>query len=89
MLKNRIDLVEIRKKLRLHDKDTGSAQIQICGQTYKINYLTQHLRQHKKDRVAKRGLQKLVDARKKSMAYLKKHNPDIHSRVSMELSLRK
>ena len=58
-------------KYKLHDKDSGSAEVQIALLTERINGLTEHFRIHKKDHASRRGLLKLVGRRRKLLDYLK------------------
>lgn len=56
---------------KLHEKDTGSADVQIALLTERINYLTKHLNVHSKDHSTRRGLLKMVARRRKLLDYLK------------------
>jgi small subunit ribosomal protein S15 len=56
---------------KLHEKDTGSADVQIALLTERINYLTKHLNAHSKDHSTRRGLLKMVARRRKLLDYLK------------------
>lgn len=58
------------KKTRLHDKDTGSSEVQISLLTERINELTAHLKKNKKDFHSRRGLLKLVSKRRSHEKYL-------------------
>lgn len=60
---------------KLHEGDTGSPEVQIALLTYRINMLNEHLKAHKKDHHSRRGLLKMVGARRGLMKYLK--NSDI------------
>jgi len=60
---------------RKHEGDTGSAEVQIALYTERINHLTEHLRQHPKDKHSRRGLLLLVGRRRRLLDYLK--NKDI------------
>ncbi len=72
-----------------HDKDTGSPPVQIALMTARINYLTDHLRRHKKDHAARQGLLKLVGRRNKLLRYLKRTKLEIYEKTIKELKLRK
>lgn len=61
---------EIIEKYRRHEKDTGSPEVQIAILTERINYLTEHLKVHKKDHHTRYGLLKLVVQRQKLLRYL-------------------
>lgn len=58
------------KKTRVHEKDTGSSEVQIALLTERINELTAHLKKHKKDFHSRRGLLKLVSKRRSHEKYL-------------------
>ncbi len=79
---------ELISKFGLHSKDTGSADVQIAILTSRINYLTEHLKTHKKDYHSKMGLLKLVGKRKRLMEYLKRENPERYSALIKELGLK-
>ena len=66
---------KIIKKFRLHDKDTGSAEVQIAILTEEIKSLTEHMKNHKHDYSSRLGLIKKVQERKKLMTYLRSIMP--------------
>lgn len=72
-----------------HQKDTGSAQVQIAILTARINELTEHLKQHKKDNHSRRGLLLMVGKRRKLLNYLKNSHPEKYAEVIGSLELRK
>ena len=72
-----------------HQKDTGSAQVQIAILTTRINELTEHLKEHKKDNHSRRGLLLMVGKRRKLLNYLKNSKPEAYSEVIESLKLRK
>ena len=72
-----------------HDKDTGSPEVQIAILTSKISYLTEHLRTHKGDVASRRGLLKMVGARRRLLAYLNQTNPKSYDALVSKLGLRK
>jgi small subunit ribosomal protein S15 len=75
---------------RLKSKgDTGSPESQIALFTYRINYLTQHLKMHKKDHSTRLGLLKLVGKRKKLLNYLAKNDIERYRAILKELNIRK
>lgn len=76
-------------KFRKHEKDTGSAEVQVAILTERINYLTAHLKAHKKDHSSRRGLLKLVGKRRKLLEYIKKISFDKYKSVIDKLGLRK
>jgi len=63
---------QIIENTRLHESDTGSAEVQIAILTERITGLTQHLREHRHDNHSRRGLLKLVGRRRRLLAYLSK-----------------
>ena len=74
---------------QLHEKDTGSADIQVAQLTSRINHLTEHLSTHKKDFSTRRGLLKLVARRRKLLDYLKRKNIERYQNVLKALKLRR
>ena len=74
---------------QLHEKDTGSADIQVAQLTSRINHLTEHLSAHKKDFSTRKGLLKLVARRRKLLDYLKRKNVDRYQNILKGLYLRR
>ncbi len=72
-----------------HEGDTGSPEVQIAILTTRIGQLTEHLKAHKADHSSRRGLLKLVGARKRHLNYLSKHNPQAYEAVTAKLGLRR
>jgi|UniRef100_A0A7C4YE37 small subunit ribosomal protein S15 len=79
---------EIFKKFGRHESDTGSPEVQIALLTLRINNLTEHLKQFKKDFASRRGLFKLVGERRKLLTYLKETDKERYERIVKELNLR-
>ena len=77
------------KELATHDKDTGSSEIQIALLTEKIENLSKHIKQFKKDKHSSVGLLKAVNKRKKLLDYLKRNKVDSYKNVLSKLKLRK
>ena len=77
------------KELSLHEKDTGSSEVQIALLTDKIVSLSKHVKQYKKDKHSSVGLLKAVNKRKKLLTYLKKKNVESYQKVIKQLNLRK
>ena len=75
--------------LSLHEKDTGSSEIQIALLTDKIVSLSKHVKQYKKDKHSSVGLLKAVNKRKKLLDYLKKNKIDSYKNILTKLNLRK
>jgi small subunit ribosomal protein S15 len=76
-------------KFAKHDNDTGSAQVQIAILTKRINELTEHLKEHKKDNHSRRGLLLMVGKRRKLLNYIKNSKPELYETVLKDLALRK
>jgi len=76
-------------ELRLHEKDTGSADVQVVILTQRINSLTDHLKSHVKDHSSRRGLLKLVAQRRRLLDYLKKSANPRYQTIIEKLNLRK
>lgn len=75
--------------LQLHDKDTGSADVQVALLTQRINELTEHLKIHAKDHSSRRGLLKMVSRRRSLLDYLKRTANDRYKTALEKLNLRK
>ncbi len=75
--------------LKLHEKDTGSADVQVALLTQRINHLTEHFKAHVKDHHSRRGLLQMVARRRKLLDYLKRTASDRYKNVIEKLSLRK
>ena len=76
-------------ELAIHDKDTGSSEIQIALLTEKIENLSKHIKQFKKDKHSSVGLIKAVNRRKKLLDYLKKNKMETYKEIISKLNLRK
>ena len=77
------------KDLATHNKDTGSSEVQIALLTEKIETLSQHIKQFKKDKHSSVGLLRAVNKRKKLLEYLRENKMDSYKNVLSKLSLRK
>ena len=77
------------QELAMHEKDTGSSEIQIALLTEKIENLSKHIKQYKKDKHSSVGLLKAVNRRKRLLQYLKNHNVDSYNNILSKLNLRK
>lgn len=80
---------QIIKKFQRDPMDTGSSEVQIALLTFEIRALTEHFKKHKKDVHSRLGLVKMVNRRKKLLAYLRETNLDKYSSLIGELELRK
>ena len=74
---------------RMHETDTGSPEVQIAILTERIAQLTEHLKEHKHDNHARRGLLKMVGQRRSMLAYLKKKDIERYRAIVKKLGLRK
>lgn len=79
----------IIKEYQIHEGDTGSPEVQIAILTERINYLTEHLKAHKKDHHSRRGLLKMVGQRRGLLNYLRDANLDRYRTIIEKLGLRK
>ncbi len=70
-------------------QDTGKTEVQVALLTARINYLTDHLRVHKKDHHSRRGLLKLVGQRRRLLNYLMKKDINRYRKVIKELGIRR
>ena len=75
--------------VRLHDKDTGSADVQVALLTDRINGLTEHLQKNKKDHSSRRGLLMMVSQRRRLLDYLHKKDAPRYQAITKKLKLRK
>jgi small subunit ribosomal protein S15 len=80
---------EIIDQFKNHEKDTGSAQVQIALLSERIRYLTEHFKAHKRDHHSRRGLLKLVGQRRRLLNYLKENKLDLYRMVIDKLGLRR
>ncbi len=80
---------EMIEKFKLHDGDTGSPEVQVAILTYRISYLTEHLKVHKKDHHSRRGLLILVGRRRSLLDYLKKKDVIRYRSLIEKLGLRR
>ena len=81
--------VKIIEKFRVHEKDTGSSEVQIAMLTEEIGKLTGHLKTHPKDFHSRRGLLGMVARRKKFLDYLKETNARKYNGVIKKLRLKR
>ena len=80
---------ELIENFRLHEKDTGSPEVQIAILSERINNLTEHFKTHKKDHHSRRGLLKLVGKRRSLLNYLQDNERERYQEVVTRLGLRK
>ncbi|SFA89543.1 SSU ribosomal protein S15P [Clostridium frigidicarnis] len=80
---------EIMDTYARHEGDTGSPEVQIALLTERINYLTDHLRTHKKDHHSRRGLFKMIGQRRGLLNYLTKQDIERYRSIIEKLGLRR
>lgn len=83
------DKKELIERFKLHDSDTGSPEVQIGLLTHRIQYLTEHLKVHKKDHHSRRGLLMLVGRRRRLLNYVKKSDVQRYRTIIESLGLRR
>ncbi len=74
---------------KIHDRDTGSAEVQIALLTERINSLTEHFKRHAKDHSSRRGLLKMVGRRRRLLNYVKSRDANRYRELIRKLGLRK
>jgi len=77
------------KEFQLHEKDTGSADVQVALLTRRIEHLTEHLKTNRKDHSSRRGLLKMVSQRRSLLDYLKRTDIERYHEVVNRLGLRR
>jgi small subunit ribosomal protein S15 len=80
---------DVIRKFARHEGDTGSPAVQIALLTARINELTEHLREHRKDHHSRRGLLMMVGQRRRLLGYLRRHDVDRYRELVQELGLRR
>ena len=85
----KIDKSKIVEGFRLHESDTGSADIQVALLTDRINRLTEHLQKNKKDHGSRRGLLVMVGQRRRLLDYLHTTDANRYQAVTKKLKLRR
>ncbi len=80
---------EIIEDYKMHEKDTGSAFVQVALLTARINQLSKHFEMHKKDHHSRQGLLKMVSTRRRLLLFLKKNDTKKYEEILSKLGLRK
>jgi len=80
---------QITKEFQLHEKDTGSSDVQIAILTERINEVTEHMKRHKKDHHTRRGLLRLVGRRRSLLDYLNLKDHERYQAILKKLNLRR
>jgi small subunit ribosomal protein S15 len=83
------DKKDLINQYKLHDTDTGSPEVQISLLTHRIQYLTEHLKLHKKDHHSRRGLLMLVGRRRRLLNYVKNNDVQRYRTILENLGLRR
>jgi small subunit ribosomal protein S15 len=83
------DKKDLIARFKLHEKDTGSPEVQIGLLTHRITYLTEHLKVHKKDHHSRRGLLMLVGRRRRLLTYVKNKDIKRYRTIIETLGLRR
>jgi len=86
---SQLDTSTVRKQFQLHDKDTGSSDVQIAVLTKRIEHLTEHLKTNTKDHNSRRGLIQMVNNRRTLLDYLKRTQNDRYLTIIKELGIRR
>ena len=79
----------IIEQYKIHEGDTGSPEVQIAILTHRIQTLTDHLKENKKDHHSRRGLLKMVGHRRSLLGYLQKVDIERYRAIVEKLGLRK
>ncbi|HEX8234383.1 MAG TPA: 30S ribosomal protein S15 [Abditibacteriaceae bacterium] len=72
-----------------HESDTGSPEVQIALMTTRINYLTEHLKTHRKDHASRLGLLRLVGSRRRMLRYVQNQDVARYRAIVQKLGLRR
>ncbi len=83
-----IDRETIIQKYQVHETDRGSSRVQVALLTARINDLTGHFREHKKDHHSRRGLLKMVGQRRRLLDYLRRTDLEQYRELIADLGLR-
>jgi len=83
-----IDKKAIIEKYQMHEKDGGSAPVQVAILTARINHLRDHFEAHRKDHHSRRGLLKMVGRRRRLLEYLKRTDAETYRSLIADLGLR-
>lgn len=86
---NKAKKSEMITNYRVHERDTGSPEVQVALLTERINALTPHFKHHKKDHHSRRGLLQMVGARRRLLDYLRKVDADRYKALIERLNIRK
>jgi len=79
----------VKEEYRQHEKDTGSVEVQVALLSSRINELTEHLKQHKKDHSSRRGLIVMVSKRRRLLDYVNSRDKKRYHELVQRLGLRR
>jgi len=88
MERHKIELKKVREDYRIHEGDCGSSQVQTALLTAKIKFMAEHMKSHKKDLHSRKGLQGMIEQRKKLLKYLRRTDWDEYCVLITRLGLR-
>lgn len=80
---------DIKQDYQLHDRDTGSVEVQVALLTHRIKELTEHLQRHRKDHSSRRGLIMMVSKRRRLLDYLMRKHEERYNKLVERLGLRR
>ncbi len=86
---SKADKVRTVTAYQVHEKDTGTPEVQVAILTERINGLSDHFKMHKKDHHSRRGLLKMVSQRRRMLDYLRRNGPDRYQELIKRLGLRR
>ena len=86
---SQIDKQAIKEQFQRHSSDSGSSDVQVALLTKRIEQLTEHLKQHRKDHSSRYGLIKMVSARRRLLNYLKRTDEARYKELIKQLSIRR
>jgi len=86
---SQIDKTAIQQEFQRHEKDTGSSDVQVALLTKRIEKLTDHMKQNKKDHSSRHGLIKMVSARRRLLDYLKERRGERYRSLIKALGIRR
>lgn len=86
--RQKMQLKKVREEFRIHEGDCGSSQVQIALLTAKIKYMAEHMKTHKKDLHSRKGLEGMIEQRKKLLKYLRRTDWDEYCILITRLGLR-
>ena len=86
---SQMDKEAIRKPFQRHERDTGSSEVQVAVLTKKIETLTEHLKNHRKDFSSRYGLIRMVNARRSLLDYLRGEDEPRYQKLIKDLNIRR